>query len=338
MRTRHSPLIFKNGLRLRNRIVVPPMASQKASDAGDVTAETLAHYARLAEARPGLLIVEYTFIHSSGKSEDRQLGVDSDDKIQGLRTLASTIRSTGAVAGLQITHSGGKSDRVLTGGRLMGPSGIAVPVKDMQLETPDVMSRDDIALWKSSFLAAADRAVHAGFDLLELHSAHGYGLNQWISPITNTRDDEYGGDFTGRLRLLIEIVTAIRSAHPSLLLSVRMPGQDFLPGGLTKDDAVAIAGALELAGVDLIHVSSGIGGWRRPAPRIGEGYLVEEAAYIQARVGLPVIGVGGIETARYIDESLCRGLFQLAAIGRAILKGPADWHASQMMTCESRLV
>src|SRR6185437_14332312 len=117
-------------------------------------------------------------------------------------------------------------------------------------------------------------AVLAGFDLVELHSAHGYGLNQWLSGITNRRQDEYGGSQKNRNRLLIEIVTAIRAQFPNLLLSVRIPGQDFIEGGLTPEEGVDLSMQLESAGVSLINVSSGIGGWRRPGGRHGEGYLV----------------------------------------------------------------
>jgi len=167
--------------------------------------------------------------------------------------------------------------------------------------------------------------VQAGFDLVEFHSAHGYGLNQWLSPITNQRIDSYGTDLHGRMRLLIEIVEAVRIRHPQLLLSVRLPGQDFLPGGLKIGDTVAIAQRLESLGVDILHISSGIGGWRRPAVRIGEGYLVQEAEQIQRAVKIPVIGVGGIQTGTYINQSLNEEKFQLAAVGRAILKDPAGW-------------
>lgn len=307
------------------------MASQTADDNGFVTAETVEHYRRLNEAQPGLLIVEYTYVHTSGKSEENQLGIQSDEHVHGLAALARVIKESGARAGIQITHGGGKTERDLTGGALMGPSGIAVPVKDRQLEAPEPMTLDEIQLWKDSFVQAADRAVMAGFDLVEFHSAHGYGLNQWLSPITNQRPDAYGVDLKGRMSLLLEIINAVRARHPSLLLSVRMPGQDFIEGGLTVQDTIQVAQMLESAGVNVLHVSSGIGGWRRPMDRRGEGYLVSEASLIQASVQVPVIGVGGIETGAFIDESLRAGRFSLAAVGRAILKEPKEWRAKNLL-------
>lgn len=331
--TRNSSITLKSGHRLRNRIVVPPMASQTADEQGRVTEKTLDRYQRLAQSQAGLLIVEYTYVHASGKSEESQLGIQSDGHIEGLTRLAKVIHSSGALAGIQITHAGGKSEKQLTGTPLMGASAIAVPVKDRTLDIPTPMTEDEIVLWKESFLTAARRGRLAGFDLIELHSAHGYGLNQWLSPLTNQRTDPYGGSPEGRSRLLLETVAGVRKENPSLAISVRIPGQDFISNGLSIDDMIALARNLERAGVDVIHVSSGLGGWRRPVERRGEGYLVDEAEKIQAHVSIPVIGVGGIETGRYIDDALLRHKFQLAAVGRAILKDPMSWGLLNITNC-----
>ncbi|MGZ3692064.1 MAG: NADH:flavin oxidoreductase, partial [Pseudobdellovibrio sp.] len=323
---RNSPLVLKNKNRLRNRIVVPPMASETADTAGFATESTLAHYQRLTQSQPGLLIVEYTYVHSTGRSEENQLGIQSHAHVSGLSQIARLIKNSGAVAGIQLSHGGGKSERNLTGGVLMGPSAIPVPVKDREMEIPDEMNYEQIELWKSAFIEAGARAVQAGFELVELHSAHGYGLNQWLSPITNKRRDAYGKNLAGRSRLLVEIVKALRLNHPRLLISVRIPGQDFSDNGLTTNDSVWLAQELEKAGVDMIHVSSGIGGWRRSPSRTGEGYLVTEASVIQAALSIPVIGVGGIQTGAYIDNGLNSHLFSLAAVGRAILHDPLAWY------------
>lgn len=327
---RWSKLTVNNKV-INNRVVVPPMASGTADLEGFATAATINHYKRLTDARAGLLIVEYTSVHPTGRSEVNQLGIQSDAHIEGLAKISQLIRKSGAIAGIQLTHGGGKTEKELTGGFLMGPSAIAVPVKDQDLVIPDPMSKDEIEMWKVAFITASDRAVAAGFDLIEIHSAHGYGLNQFLSPITNQRVDEYGKDINGRMRLLLEIVNAIRIKHPSLLISVRMPGQDFIEDGLTISDTIAIAQSLEKAGVDIIHVSSGIGGWRRSPTRAGEGYLVDEAIKIQAAVSIPVIGVGGIQTGEYIDQRISSGQFSLAAVGRAILDNPKSWYESVLV-------
>jgi NADPH2 dehydrogenase len=329
---RWSPLKTKRNYVLKNRVVVPPMASETATAAGEASERTIAHYGNLALSGAGLVIVEYTYVHASGRSEENQLGISEDRHIEGLRKVAQIIRrSQGAVAGIQITHSGGKSDSILTAGELMGPSGVTVPVKDRILEAPKKMSAVDIQTWKDAFRSAVERAVKAGFDLVEFHAAHGYGLNQWLSPITNHRNDEYGATIGGRFRLLREIVEDARKSHPELLISVRIPGQDFIENGLSMQDSIQLAKLLEEIGVDFIHVSSGIGGWRRPNQRNGEGYLVAEAEAIQSAVQIPVIGVGGIATGEYIDQSLQAKRFLLAAVGRAILADPMAWACSQMM-------
>jgi NADPH2 dehydrogenase len=327
---RFSPLSLRNKIVLLNRVVVPPMASETADSNGYATDETIAHYSRLGESGAGLIFVEYSFVHTSGRSEANQLGINHDDQINDLCLITKEIHKSGAIAGIQLTHSGGKTETCFTDGSLHSPSGVIVPVKDKNLEKPNEMSLSDIKNWKEWFLRAVDRAVRANFDIVELHAAHGYGLNQWLSPITNKRNDQYGGSIQKNLQLLLEIINEIRSLYPNLLLSVRMPGQDFIEGGLTIPDCIFIAQLLQEAGVDIINISSGIGGWRRPRTRLGEGYLVEEASMIQGQVSIPVIGVGGIETGVYIDHLLNNQKVSLTAVGRAILEDPSAWRKNQL--------
>ncbi len=318
----NSPLVLNKRIVLKNRVLVPPMASQTANSQGFVTAKTLNHYERLASAKTGLVMVEYTYVHPFGKSEPNQLGIQSDLHTEGLGQIARRIKTAGSIPALQLTHSGAKSSREQTGGPLISPSGIAVPVKGAELETPDQASHSDIQTIKDSFVLAALRAHQAGFEIIELHSAHGYGLNQWLSPITNQRSDLYGGSTENRARLLLEIIKKIKSQLPEVLLSVRIPGMDHFEGGLTSAEMISVVRMLETSGVNIINVSSGLGGWRRPRDRKGEGYLVDDAERIQRETQLPVIGVGGIKSAQYINDSLCKNRFSLAAVGRSILNDP----------------
>jgi NADPH2 dehydrogenase len=322
---RFSPYRFAGGRTTRNRVVVPPMASSTADARGNAAAATAAHYARLAESGAGAVFVEYAFVHASGRSEENQLAADSDGNVEGLASLAGAIQRAGALAGLQLVHAGGKTTAALAGAAPMSPSGVRVPVKGWEPDASAAMTREDVRLWVRWFAAAARRAASAGFDLVELHAAHGYGLNQWLSPLTNTRGDEYGGSPEGRARLLLEIVAAVRAAAPGLLLAARLPGQDHMDGGLTAAETGALARRLEDAGLDLIDVSSGIGGWRRPEGRTGQGYLVDDAARLKPFTSLPVIGVGGIETGDFIDRILGAGRVDFAAVGRAVLKDPGGW-------------
>ena len=327
---RFSSWQFRGSKTVKNRVVVPPMASQTATTEGFVTQETLQHYETLSEAGTGILMVEYTYVHRTGRSEENQLGIHSDEHLEGLTTLANLIRNSGALAGIQLSHGGSKSTKDLTGGTLWGPSEIAVPSKDNSFELPTQMSAIEIETWKHAFLSATERAISAGFELVEFHSAHGYGLNQWLSPLTNQRTDSYGGAPEGRAKLLCDIISSAREKFPNLILSARIPGQDFLEGGLSIDDSVKLVEMLKQAGLDLVNVSSGLGGWRRPRDRTGEGYLVSEAQEIQSQTTLPVIGVGGIKSGTYIDDLIGAGVVSFAAVGRKILEAPKVWAETEM--------
>ncbi|WP_127716748.1 NADH:flavin oxidoreductase [Halobacteriovorax sp. HLS] len=317
----NSELQIKNSV-FKNRVIVPPMASQTADELGYVTNETLNHYHRLATSDASLVLVEYSYVSLDGKSEPKQLGIDSYEKVMGLRQLSNMIKQTRVLAGIQLVHAGAKSTSELTGGKLIAPSPISTPVKGQELEIPLQATLADIEKLKKDFIRAAKIAVHANFDVIEIHAAHGYGINQWLSPITNQRTDQYGGTLYNRARILFEIVSEIRALFPKLIISVRIPGQDHFENGTTTTDSILISKKLVYLGVDIINVSSGIGGWRRPRDRRGEGYLVEDARRIQKHINAPVIGVGGIKTKKYIEENLQNKSFSFAAIGRAILENP----------------
>ena len=332
---RSSSYRFKNGKIARNRVVVPPMASQTANREGYVTARTVDHYSSLASSGAGLVFVEYSNIHLSGKGEENQLAADNDDKIPGLKMLASVIQKSGALAGLQLVHVGGKTTTQLTQGPLMAPSSIAVPVKGWQPELPHAMTTEEIESWIQWFLQSAKRASIAGFDVVELHAAHGYGLNQWLSPITNQRQDEFGGSIVNRAKLLFKIVTAIKNHIPDLLVAVRLPAQDHFIGGLSTNEMVWVVKQLENLGVDLLDVSSGIGGWKRPEGHQGQGYLVPDAMLLKSNVSIAVIGVGGIETGLFIDELVSDQKVDFTAVGRAILSNPSSWGQSHLFPSKS---
>lgn len=320
--SRWTPFSFKNGVIARNRVVIPPMASGTADLQGAASLNTLDHYRNLAQAGAGIVFVEYTYVHPSGRSELNQLGIDSNDKISEHKELASIIKKSGALAGIQLVHGGGKSSSSLTGGKLLGASSVTVPTKENNLETPQEMSLGEIELYQDWYLQAANRAAMSGYDIVELHTAHGYGLNQWISPLTNQRADEYGGSLQNRSKMLFEIFQKIRTALPNKILGVRIPGEDHFDGGLTKEDMISISRRLQDLGADFIDVSSGVGGWRRPVGRTGEGYLLPEATLIQENIEVPVIGVGGIESGGFIDDSIARQKVAFVAVGRKILKSP----------------
>ncbi|MDF2153489.1 NADH:flavin oxidoreductase [Vibrio sp. CAU 1672] len=325
---RFSPLNWQSHT-LDNRIVVPPMASQTATTEGFATQETIEHYRNLSRSGAGLVMVEYSFVNTSGKSEPNQLGAHLDDCIHGMAAIANAIHESGAKAGFQLTHCGGKAQLDVCP-NLMGPSGIKVPAYDRTLPEPQAMTSEDMEQWHSDFVEAAIRVEKAGFNFVEVHCAHGYGLNQVLSPITNQRDDQYGGSLENRAKLIVDIVKSIR-LKTSLGIMVRIPGQDLYPEGLTQTDMATVCEMFIEAGVSIIDVSSGIGGWNRPKDRRGEGYLVSESTYLKrAKLGVPIIGVGGIESAHYIEQALQEERLDLAAIGRAILRDPVQFSENIM--------
>lgn len=321
---RFTPLTLTNGLIFKNRLVVPPMASQTADENGLATEKTFSHYHNLAQSGAGLVMVEYSHVNLAGRSETNQLGAYDDACLPGLTQIASTLHNAGVKTGLQITHCGGKDSAGISCD-IMGPSGITVPAYDRVLPTPRAMTLDDINQWQQDFVAAAIRADKAGFDLVEIHCAHGYGINQWLSPLTNQREDEYGGNLENRARILIEIVAQIKQVAPRLAVMTRIPGQDGYPGGLTHADMAQVSQWLVAAGVEILNVSSGIGGWNRPKDKRGEGFLVEDAAPLTGTTTAAVIGVGGIESVDYIETILATRQVDLVAVGRAILAGPAEF-------------
>lgn len=319
---------------LQSRLVLPPMASGTADETGLATEKTLRHYERIVSCRHGLAFVEYTTVHPLGRSEANQAGLYTDRHAQALAPIAAMMKERGVLPGIQLTHAGGKTDEDLIGRHPLGASVLPIPAHGEELPTPDPMTDDEIEDVYQSFVLAALRAEDAGFAVIEIHGAHGYFFNQWLSPLTNQRSDRHGGSLTARSSLLIELVKELRDRlRPETLLSLRYPGQDRLPGGLALEDGLELAEGLKHAGVDLLNVSSGLGGWRRGRDQRGEGYLVDDAIAIRSAVGIPVIGVGGISSLEYCERILNHTEVDLLAVGRAILKNP-DWPmATQEVPC-----
>jgi NADPH2 dehydrogenase len=330
-KNRWSSYTFNNGKIAKNRIIVPPMASQTADKFGFVTKKTIKHYQNLALSGAGLVFVEYSFVHVSGKGESNQLGADANNKLDGLSQIASVIQKSGALAGFQIVHAGGKTSSEITGGELLGPSAVIVPVKGWVPEVPAIMTEHQIKNYIQWFVDSAYLASRAGFDFVEIHAAHGYGLNQWLSPLTNKRTDQYGGEIAERSKILLLIIEKIKKEIPSLLIAVRVPAQDYIENGLTLSDMVWVTQKLDATGVDLIDVSSGIGGWKRPEGRNGQGYLIDDAQALKRNLSVPVIGVGGIENGSFVDEVVGGEKVDFTAVGRAILKNPTDWYKNNLL-------
>ncbi len=316
MPTLLDPLKVK-GLILQNRIVMPPMATELATENGEVTDQLVKHYVDRCE-KVGLIIVEHSYVSKEGKLSPRQLGIYDDKLIEGLARLAREIKKHGAIAAIQINHAGGKASSKITGLKPIAPSSIIVPGG---AEEPSEMTLADIERVQEAFEKAAIRAIKAGFDAVEIHGAHGFLLNQFLSPITNKRLDAYGGTLEKRMRFPLEIVERIRETIGDHLLLYRLGADDMTPGGLTIEESKKFAVKLEKTGVDIIDVSGGLCG-SRPEKLTTQGYFVPLAEKIKSVVDIPVIGVGGIKDPQFADKVVREGKVDLVAIGRAMLADP----------------
>ncbi|MDP6051474.1 MAG: NADH:flavin oxidoreductase [Candidatus Latescibacteria bacterium] len=317
-----TPLTVK-GHTLRNRIVMPPMENQKATEGGEVTDALLEHYVRHAQAGVGMVIVEYTYVQPDGRGRLQQLGVHNDAMIPGLKRLVKAVQACGVVIGLQISHGGGKCPSEFAGRTPISASDVVVPGASEQSQGA---TKDEITGIISSFAQAARRAVEAGFDFIEVHGAHGYLLSEFLSPLTNTRTDEYGGDITARGRFPLTVVHAIRDEiGADVLVLYRLGANDYKEGGLTLDEGKYMARSLVDAGVDLLDISGGLNGASVPGwDEISQGYFVPMAAEIRREVNVPVVVAGGITDPRYADSVIREGKVDLVAVGRALLENP-DW-------------
>ena len=306
------PLIVK-GMTLRNRIVMPPMQSGRASFEGAVTNKLTNFYVRRSSA-VGLPIVEHAYVSPLGKIGPKQLGIYNDSLIPGFEKLAFDLHSVGAPAIVQISHAGAVANKKVIGATPVGPSERG---KTRMLEKEELFAlADDYAL-------AAERAINAGFDGIELHGAHGYLLNQFFSPLLNKRDDEFGGSLENRMRFPLIVVEKVRRIVGSRLLLFRLGSDDLAPKGIRIEDSVEFAIKLQEASIDILDVSGGMCGSEPKQLRQIKGYFIPQAHKVKEAVKIPVIGVGGITEAQFADQLVNDGKVDLVAVGRAL------WHDSE---------
>ncbi len=309
------------GLTFGGRIVMPPMANNMAPPDGSVTDQHVAHYTARAGRDVALIMVEHSYVRPDGRAGDKQLGIYDDALIPGLRRLAGGIKEAGSLAGIQITHSGSRTTRAVIGRRPRGPSDVMAPG---DTEVPEPFPVEELPEIVRAFGEAARRAAEAGFDLIEIHGAHGYLLNQFLSPYTNRRDDDYGGNSSNRLRLALQVVREVRRrVGPDFVLWYRLGSDDMLEGGLHLANAQWAAPRLVEAGIDAIDVSGGLMGSRPPHLQGQVGYFVPLAEGIKAVTRVPVCVAGGITNPEYADQLIREGRTDLVGIGRALLADPA---------------
>jgi len=307
------PIIVK-GLALKNRIVMPPMQTSLASPEGAVTDDLIGHYIRRSRDI-GLIIVEHSYVSIEGKLSEKQLGVCEDKLISGLERLVGKVHSMGTPLVLQINHAGMKANTEITGVKPVGPSSD---------ESTRELEVEEIEALPETYADAAERAMKAGFDGVEVHGAHGFLLNQFYSPITNRRGDKYGGTLENRIRLPLEVVERVKEKVGGRLLLYRLGSDDLDPHGIRIEDSKKFAKKLEEAGVDLIDVSGGMCGSRPEQLQDTQGYFIPQAQEIKKIVKIPVIGVGRIIDPEYADTLIKEGRVDLVAVGRKLLEDP-NW-------------
>ncbi|MFJ9587517.1 NADH:flavin oxidoreductase/NADH oxidase [Streptomyces acidicola] len=320
-----------------NRVWMAPMCQYSAAPEGQATGAPgdwhFAHYGARAAGGTGLILVEATAVRPEGRISPYDLGIWNDTQVEAFRRLTRFMKAQGTVPGIQLAHAGRKAstDRPWKGGAPVGPdahgwqplapSAIAF---DEGHPVPDELTVDQIREITGQFAQAARRALAAGFEVVEIHGAHGYLINEFLSPHSNHRSDVYGGSYENRIRFALEVVDAVREVWPDdKPLFFRISATDWLEdAGWTADDTVRFASALQEHGVDLLDVSSG---GNAPHVRIpvGPGYQVPFAAQVKAGTTLPVAAVGLITDAEQAEKILVNEEADAVLLGRELLRNPS---------------
>jgi len=324
-----SPLTIKDVV-LRNRIVVPPMCQYSAVD-GFANNWHLVHYGSRATGGAGLIIQEATAVSPEGRISPDDLGLWKNEQVEKLKEITTFIHGQGAVAGIQLAHAGrkagwgspwkgGKQLKLEEGGwKTVAPSAVAYYPED---GAPEALDLAGIQKVTSDFGSAAARALQAGFRVLEIHAAHGYLVHQFFSPLTNHRNDQYGGSFENRIRLLLEIIEVVKNVWPeNLPLFVRISVTDWADGGWNPEEAVKLVVILKELGVDLIDCSSG-GLVTTQKIALSPGYQVHLADKIRKESGILTSAVGLITSAQQSEDILQSGAADLIMFGRLFLREP----------------
>jgi 2,4-dienoyl-CoA reductase-like NADH-dependent reductase (Old Yellow Enzyme family) len=328
-------------LELANRIVVSPMCQYSAAD-GVATGWHMTHLGMLANSGAALLVLEATHVERRGRITHGCLGLYSDDCEQAIERIVTHCRQIGtAKLGIQLAHAGRKASaqRPWEGAKALSAAEDSWPtIAPSALpfgpgwHTPTAMSEDDMARVTKAFMDAAKRSVRIGFDAIELHLAHGYLLHSFVSPLSNKRNDAWGGSLAGRMRYPLEVTRAVRAVVPrAIALGARISGTDWVEGGLTGDDAVALAKALKEAGLDYVDVSSAN---ITPESRwpSDPGFNVPIAERVRREAGLPVRAVGMIANAKQAEQIVASGKADMVALARGFLDDPHwGWHAAQTL-------
>jgi 2,4-dienoyl-CoA reductase-like NADH-dependent reductase (Old Yellow Enzyme family)/thioredoxin reductase len=317
-----TPFQIKN-LTLKNRIVLPPLASFLIEKGGGITDRAVEHYRRRAAGGPAMVIMEACAVSPEGVVSENQARIDSDRLLKGLSRIAEAIRAEGAVPAIQIHHAGRQTSAKVIERLPMAPSPLPCPAIRGDVAPLTVEQIQELV---DKFAAAAVRSREAGFELLEIHGAHGYLINQFLSRYSNIREDAYGGDVAGRTRFALDIIAEIRNRlGSSFPISFKISAQEFVPDGLTVEESIDILKLLVTAGIDAVQVSAGNDStpeWICQPMFMQKACLVESAAAIKKALKIPVMAVGRINDPWTADNIIAKGMADLVCIGRGLMADP----------------
>ena len=323
---------------LKNRVAVAPMCQYSSVD-GMADDWHFAHLARFAIGGFGLVIVEATSVTEEGRITYGDLGLWNDDQIAPLKRIVAFLHSQGAAAGIQLAHAGRKASSLIPWRNgvperedekaavgyadwvPVAPSAVRHTAEPSIYKVPHALSVAELGAIRDAFVASARRADAAGFDLVEVHAAHGYLLNQFLSPVANKRDDAYGGSLANRMRFPLEVVKAVRAVWPqSKALAVRLSVQDAIEGGWTVEDSIALCRELKTLGVDIIDCSSG--GFEGARVKPEPNYQAPLAKAVREGAGIPTMAVGLINYAHEAEAIITSGDADMVALARTALDDP----------------
>ncbi len=313
---------YKMGsVKLKNRVVMPPMCMYKAKEDGCLSDFHFCHYSSRAIGGVGLIIVEATAVEPRGRISDNDLGLWEDAQIKGHQKLNDLLHSFGSKTAIQLAHAGRKS--LSQASTPVAPSALLFS-ESGGFKEPQALHVNEIETIKTAFLKAAQRAQKAGYDALELHCAHGYLLYEFLSPLSNQRSDIYGGSLENRCALVLEICHAIIQST-SMPLIVRLSAEEWVEGGWTLNDSIYLSAELQKIGVCMMHISAGGNHAVQPLmPALTPLYQAPYAHAIKKTVGIPTIAVGLITTTHEAKALLEEEVCDLVALGRELLRNP-NW-------------
>ncbi len=314
-------------LELQNRFVRSATWEGMCEPDGSPTEKLQTFYEELVNGGVGLIITGYTYVSPEGKQLPGKMGLYRDDLVERHAKLVEKVHKAGGRIAIQLVHAGGQASRKVSGLQPIAPSAVEFPSFS---EVPREMTGEDIERVKGDFVKAARRAKEAGYDAVQLHAAHGYLINQFLTPLTNRREDEYGGSLENRARFLLEVVRAVRSelgnGYP---LFVKLNCHDFVDGGFAIDEAVEVGRMIEEAGIDAIEVSGGSRASKDFIParlkidsRDKEGYHRELARRMREKVSVPLLLVGGLRSFELMEEIVSRGDADFVSLSRPLIREP----------------